>query len=166
MEDEYISKTALKREALRLQALGLELTQLKRSQIETLPLHDKLAHAVLEYQRFTSNGARRRQLQFIGKLMRDIDITELEQALANLRGESADARYRVHQAEHWRERLLAEPEALTEFLTEYPEADRQALRHALQRARKPAAEIEQKTAARALFRLIREQIPEDATDQG
>jgi len=162
MEEQIVSKSERKRQALRMQGLGKELTELKRQQLESLPLPEKLAQAVFDYQRFNSHEARRRQLQFIGRLMRDLDITEIDAALANLRGESADARYRVHLAEQWRERLLAEPAALAEFLAEFPDADRQAMRLALQRAQKPAAEPQQKAMARALFRLIRDQIPDDA----
>jgi ribosome-associated protein len=165
MEEEIVSKSELKRQALRLQELGKEIAALKRAQIEALPLSEKLAHAIFDYQRFPSHEARRRQLQYIGRLMRDVDAEPLAAALADLRGESADARYRLHLAEQWRERLLAEPAALTQFLDDYPEADRQALRQALQRALKPAAETQQKAAARALYRLIRDQIPEAVDDQ-
>lgn len=161
MEEELVSKSERKRQALRLQALGKALTALKRPQLEALPLPEQLAHAIFEYQRFTSHEARRRQLQFIGRLMRDFDATALEAALADLRGESDDARYRMHQAEQWRERLLADPTALKDFFDAFPDADRQALRQALTRAQKPATETQHKTATRALFRLIREQIPED-----
>ncbi len=161
MEEEIVSKSERKRQALRLQELGKELAAMKRAQLEDLPLPEKLAQAIFDYQRFTSHEARRRQLQYVGRLMRDVDVDPLEAALADLRGESADARYRVHLAEQWRERLLAEPAELTEFLAEFPNADRQALRQALQRALKPAAEIQHKAATRALFRLIRDQIPED-----
>jgi ribosome-associated protein len=162
--DDLVSKSELKRQALRLQELGKELAALKRQQLEALPLPDRLAHAIFEYQRFTSHEARRRQLQYIGRLMRDVDPEPLAAALADLRGESADARYRVHLAELWRERLLAEPAALSEFLDQFPQADRQALRQALQRAQKPAAETQQKAAARALFRLIRDQITDEDGD--
>lgn len=159
MEDTGISKTAQKREALRLQALGRELAALKRAQIEALPMPEKLAQALFDYQRFTTHEARRRQLQFIGRLMRTVDAEPLSEALAGLRGESDDARYRQHQAEQWRARLLAEPGALTDFVDAFPTCDRQALRQALQRARKPAGETAARAAERALFRVIRAQLP-------
>ncbi|MGA0838811.1 MAG: ribosome biogenesis factor YjgA [Pseudomonadales bacterium] len=160
MDESYVSKTARKREALELQALGQTLAGLKRAQLETLPLPDKLAQALFDYQRFTTHEARRRQMQFIGRLMRDLDTAPIVEALATLRGESADARYRQHEAEHWRDRLIAEPEMLTAFIETYPDCDRQAVRQALTRARKPAGEVETRTAHRALFRILREQIPE------
>ena len=164
MEEDFVSKSELKRQALKLQDLGRALTELKRAQLEALPLPERLARAVFDYQRFPSHEARRRQLQYIGRLMRDIETDEIEAALASLRGESADARYRLHLAEQWRERLLADPAALTEFLDAFPDTDRQALRQALQRAHKSGTEAQQKTATRALFRLIRAQIaePDDA----
>ena len=166
MDDNGISKTAQKREALRLQALGRELAALKRAQIEALPMPEKLAQALFDYQRFTTHEARRRQLQFIGRLMRAVDAAPLSEALAGLRGESDDARYRQHQAEQWRARLLADTGALTDFVDAFPTCDRQALRQALQRARKPAGETAARAAERALFRLIRAQLPspEDADD--
>jgi ribosome-associated protein len=99
-------------------------------------------------------------MQFIGRLMRDLDTSPINEALATLRGESADARYRQHAAEEWRDRLLAEPDALTAFIEAYPDCDRQAVRQALTRARKPAGEVETRTAHRALFRVLRDQVPE------
>ncbi|MFM7120781.1 MAG: ribosome biogenesis factor YjgA [Gammaproteobacteria bacterium] len=166
MDDAGISKTAQKREALRLQALGRDLAALKRAQIEALPMPEKLAQALFVYQRFTTHEARRRQLQFIGRLMRTVDSAPLGEALAGLRGESDEARYRQHQAEQWRTRLLADPGALTAFVDAFPDCDRQALRQALQRARKPAGESAARAAERALFRVIRAQLPatDDADD--
>jgi ribosome-associated protein len=160
MDELYVSKTARKREALELQGLGQTLAGLKRAQLEALPLPDRLAQALFDYQSFTTHEARRRQMQFIGRLMRDLDTSPINEALATLRGESADARYRQHAAEEWRDRLLAEPDALTAFIEAYPDCDRQAVRQALTRARKPAGEVETRTAHRALFRVLRDQVPE------
>jgi ribosome-associated protein len=162
MEEDIVSKSARKRQALKLQDLGRALTGLKRAQLEALSLPDRLAQAIFDYQRFPSHEARRRQLQYIGRLMRDLEIDEIEAGLASLHGESAAARYRLHLAEQWRDRLLAEPAALTAFLDAFPDTDRQALRQALQRVHSAGADAPQKAALRALFRLIRAQIPESA----
>jgi ribosome-associated protein len=164
MEDEGVSKSERKRQALRLQSLGRELTALKPQQLAALPLPEKLAQSILDYQRFTSHEARRRQLQYIGRLMRDFDTTELDLALADLRGASSDARYRLHVAEQWRDRLLADPAAVTGYFAEFPEADRQAVRRAVTRTQQATSDAARKTAARALFRLIREQVPDAADD--
>ena len=158
MEEQLPSKSELKRRAARAQALGRELTELKPAQLDELPLPEKLAAAIADYQRFPSREARRRQLQYVGRLMRDLDTEPIEHALESLRGQSAEAQYEFHLVERWRDRLLESPEALTEFLDEHPATDRQALRHQLQRVQKAKTEAQQRTASRALFRLIREVI--------
>jgi ribosome-associated protein len=155
MEEPPLSKSEQKRRALRLQALGKELTELKPSQLSELPLPDKLASAIVDYQRFPSREARRRQLQFIGRLMRGLDPEPIESALESMRGQSAEARYEHHQIERWRERLLEAPESLTEFLTEFPDVDRQSLRHQLQSVGKAKTDTERRAASRALFRFLK-----------
>jgi ribosome-associated protein len=156
------SKSELKRRALGLQELGRELTVLKPAQLSELPLPDKLASAILDYQRFPSRGAKRRQLQYIGRLMRDLDVGPIEAALDDLRGQSAEAQYLFHLLERWRDRLIESPdEAMTAFLDDYPEADRQALRHQLQRVQRAGTEEQQRAAARTLFRFLRETVQAD-----
>lgn len=156
--DEPISKSERKRRAHRLQALGRQLTELKPDDLAALELPDELRNAVLDYQRFPSHEARRRQLQFIGRLMRDLDPEPLQQALDTLHGQSAQARYEFQQVERWRERLLDDPSALTEFLDEYPQTEVQQLRHRIQQVRGARSEAQQKTAFRGLFRFLREVI--------
>jgi ribosome-associated protein len=160
--DGAVSKSARKREAEQLQALGRALTELKAADLDALAeqhpraLPEKLRQAIADYQRFPSHGARRRQLQFIGRLMRDIDPEPLQAALDTLHGQSAQARYEFHQLEHWRERLLAEPEALTDYLNEHPGVDAQQLRQRIADVHKAGSEEGQRRAARALFRFLRE----------
>lgn len=160
MEELPLSKSEQKRRALRLQALGRELTELKPAQLYQLTLPDLLASAIADYQRFPSREARRRQLQFIGRLMRDLNPEPIEFALESMRGKSAEARYEHHQIERWRERLMEAPEALTEFLTKFPDADRQGLRHQLRSVRKAKTEPERKAASRALFRFLKTAVHE------
>ena len=154
--DVSVSKSERKRQALRLQKLGQELTELKASTLAELDLPAKLGDAIALYQRITSREARRRQLQYIGALMRDFDTAEIESSLEALRGESASARYELHQLEHWRDRLLTDPAALTEYLDSHPTADRQRIRHALQKAARATQETQQRAASRELFRLLRD----------
>lgn len=156
--EEPVSKSELKRQAHHLQALGRELTELKPAQLEELPLPDELQRAIADYQRFTSHGARRRQLQFIGRLMRELDVEPVIAALDTLRGQSAAAQYEFHQLEHWRERLVSEPEALTEFLAAYPGTDAQQLRHRIQQVHKASDENRKRAAMRTLFRFLREAV--------
>lgn len=155
--DEPISKSERKRRAHRLQALGRALTELKPEDLAELDLPAELHTAITDYQRFSSHEARRRQLQFIGRLMRDIDPEPLQEALDALEGQSAQARYEHHQIEHWRDRLLAEPEALTEFLNEFPGVNSQQLRHHVSQVKGARTSDQKKIAYRALFRFLRDE---------
>lgn len=155
--DEPISKSERKRRAHRLQALGKRLAGMKSHQLAELDLPDALLTAIADYQRFPSHEARRRQLQFIGRVMRDLDPEPLQAALDNLDGESAEARYEFHHLERWRDRLLEEPVALTEFMAEFPQTNAQQLRHHIAQVRKAKTEQAQKTAYRALFRFLRDE---------
>ncbi len=151
-----LSKSERKRQAHVLQNLGKRLTELNADDLDSLPLPLELKDAIADYRRFGSFEAKRRQLQFIGKLMRDIEVEPIQNLLDRLDGTSAAARYELHELERWRERLLADPKALTDYLKAYPHADRQRLRQHLKRARQAGDERAAKTASRALFRLLRE----------
>ncbi len=157
------SKTERKRQATALQTLGKRLTELKPERWAQLDLPQALTTAIADYRRFSSREAKRRQLQYIGRLMRDTDTALIEQRLATWDGQSAEAVYHFHQLERWRDRLLDDTEALTEFLDEHPAIDRQQLRHQLKKAASATTEQERKTQARALFRFIRDAI--DQADQ-
>lgn len=158
-----VSKSARKREALRLQQLGQALTRLNANQLSGLSLDDQLARAIADYHRFPSHEAKRRQLQFIGKLMRGVDTAAIEARLADLDGQSARARYHHRQLERWRDRLVADPAALQEYLTDHPETDRHQLQVRVARARKARDEAQRRAAARDLFRFLRTSQP-DAGD--
>ncbi|XOV84277.1 MAG: ribosome biogenesis factor YjgA [bacterium] len=154
--EEQLSKTARKREAQRMLELGRRLGQLNAEQFAWLNLPAQLAHAIEEYQRFSSHGAKKRQLQFVGKLMRKADTAAIEAQLADLDGQSAEARYQFNQLEHWREALLAEPDSLTAFIATYPQVDRQQLRQLVKKVQSARNEPDQKAASRRLFRFLRE----------
>ncbi|MEM7000901.1 MAG: ribosome biogenesis factor YjgA [Pseudomonadota bacterium] len=151
------SKTARKREAERLQNLGRKISELPLEQRDGLQLPDKLRAAIDDYLRFPSREAKRRQLQYVGKVMRDTDIDAIEAQLETLAGESAAARFEFHQVEHWRDRLLADNDELSAYIDDHPHVDRQALRHAIQRARQAKTESLRKQYARELFRFLRQQ---------
>ena len=153
---EPLSKSARKREAERLQTLGRRLSVLSVEKLNDLALPDKLHAALLDYQRFPSHGAKRRQLQFIGKVMRGIDVDAIEAELSTMEGESAQARYQFKQLEHWRDLLISDPTALTQFIEAYPDVDRQRLRTLIKKASSAKAEVLHKAAARDLFRYLRE----------
>lgn len=154
---EPLSKTALKQLATEAQKLGKRIAQLSDEQFDRMALPDRLAAAITDYNRFPSREAKRRQLQFVGRLMRDLDTSGIEAQLDKLEGISADARYQQHQLELWRNRLLSEPEAVTEFISTHPQVDRQQLRQLVKSARSTQGSTSEKHAARALFRFIRDQ---------
>jgi ribosome-associated protein len=156
MDDGFVSKTKRKQEMTALQSLGVKLVALPESQIEDMPMDEALRDAVLEAKRIKSHEAKRRQMQYIGRLMRDVDPAPLRARLEAITGHSAQAAAQHRRLEAWRERLLADDGALTAFAAEYPGADLQAVRTLIRNARKEQKEAKPPRAYRELFRLIKE----------
>lgn len=155
MQDEFVSKTKRKQEMHELQALGVALVALSESQLQDMSLETRLHEAVLAAKRITSHEARRRQMQYIGRLMRDADAEPIRARLAAVEGHSAQAAAHHRRLEAWRERLMADDEALTEFVAAHPGADLQELRALLRNARKEAKEGKPPRAYRELFRFLK-----------
>jgi ribosome-associated protein len=153
--DELVSKTRRKREMLELQSLGAALVELPESQLHLLQLEARLLHAVLDAKRITSHEAKRRQLQYIGRLMREVDAEPIRARLAAAEGTSAQAAAAHRRLEAWRERLLSEDSALTSFADEHPGADIQELRALIRNARKEQKEGKPPRAFRELFRVLK-----------
>jgi len=156
MTQEIPSKTQRKREMHELQAIGAALVDLSASHLERMTLPDELSRAVHEARRLSSRLARRRQVQFIGRLMREIDAAPIRSQLAAVQGGSAQERARHQRLEHWRARLMADDGALTEFAGAYAAVDLQQLRTLIRNARKEQAEGRPPRAFRELFRVLRE----------
>jgi len=159
MQDEFVSKTRRKREMHALQALGVTLVELPASQLERIDLPEPLASAVRDAHRIASHEGRRRHLQYIGKLMRGVDAEPIRAAIEELQGHAATARARHRRVEQWRDRLLGDDAALTEFAREHAHADLQALRTLIRNARREIAAKREPHAQRALFRVLRETCP-------
>lgn len=164
MHDDSPSKTQRKRAMTELQALGVRLVALNPDQLATVELPEELRAAVGEAKRIRSREARRRQLQYIGRLMRDVDPEPIRARLQAWDGQSLAATAAHHRAERWRERLLEEDDALTEFAREHPRADLQRLRACLREARKERLAGHEPRNFRALFRLIRDAARQDASE--
>lgn len=148
------SRSQVKREAEALQVLGEELISLPEKQLASLPLPSILRDAIKQARRITSHGALKRQRQYIGRLMRELDAAPIRAKLDQLRGTDKAAKARFHQNERWRDRLIAEGDAaLAEFLVQYPRADRQHLRRLMRDAAGDAA-CRPPRHARELFRYI------------
>ena len=154
-DGEFVSRTKKKQAVEELQKLGAALVDLPPVQLDALALPADLLKAVLEAQRITSNGAKRRQLQYIGKIMRKVDPAPVRAAIAMVAGQSAAARAQQMRLESWRERLIGDDEALTAFAAEHAGADLQALRTLIRNARKEIAESRPPRAQRELFRVLR-----------
>ena len=158
--DVDISKSDLKRESEALQELGEELLTLRSDLMAPLELPDKLMEALADARRISNFEGKRRQMQFIGKLMRKLDdevIDAVRAALQVQRDGSASELAALHQAEHWRERLLAEGDvALAELLDEYPQADRQQLRTLVRNALAEKAKNKPPRAFREIYQVLRE----------
>lgn len=151
------TKSQIKREMLALQDLGAELVKLSPSQLEKIPMTEKLRDAIALAQRITSNGAMVRQLQFIGKLMREEDVEPIQRSLNELRFSAQKQAQHFHQLERWRDRLINEGDnALNDLLAQHTEADRQQLRQLIRQAQKEQKENKAPAAARELFRVLRE----------
>ena len=156
MDDGVVSKTKRKQEMTALQSLGAKLVDLPASQIAELPMEERLREALLEAKRITSHEAKRRQMQYVGRLMREIDPAPLRERLEAMTGHSARAAAQHRRLEAWRERLLADDEALTAFAAEHPGADLQALRTLIRNTRKEQRQAKPPRSYRELFRLIKE----------
>lgn len=154
------SKSHKKREVEALQALGEILVKLPDAQFKRIELPEDLRAAVADCRKITQNGALRRQKQYIGKLMRGIDPEPIRQQLDVFNGASAAENAKLHQAEKWREKLIADNEALTLFLNAYPDTDATHLRQLIRNARDDAARNKPPKAFREIFRVIREAMQE------
>lgn len=151
------SKSQLKRESNALQALGGRLILLNNTQLDKLGLPTKLFQAIQEAKKITSRSATRRQLQYIGRLMRDIeDPTYIFEFIQKIEMKDEKATAFHHQLESWRERLLSEEEAITEFIELYPAIDRQHFRQLVMNARKEKTSGKPVGAAKLLFRYMRD----------
>lgn len=166
------SRTELKKESDELQKLGEALLTLPAAAMERLALPEKLVEALGEVRRITNFEGRRRQMQYVGKLMRQLDEEArqaVRDALEEQRGGSAQQTLALHMAEKWRDDLIADDEALPKWLQANPETDVQQLRALIRQARKdtqPDAESVAKGLAPRRGRAYRDifQIVRDALD--
>ncbi len=168
-DDARPSKTQLKRQAHDLQALGEAVAALPAERLAALDISDSLREAIEAWRRTTSHEGRRRQMQYVGKLMRSADEAVLREAVAEASIGSARATLALHEAERWRDELIAGDEAFERLAAKCPGADLQHLRSLARQARKdaPAAAPEagkaprQGRAFRELFRELRTLLAED-----
>ena len=153
------SKTRLKKESHDLQDLGLAVVGLPDDRLAALEISETLLDAVREYKRTRSHEGRRRQMQYIGKLMRRTDAEPIREAVAAMQLGSAKDTLALHEGERWRAELIADDAALTRWMAEHPHSDAQQLRSLVRNARKDAAlQPEQRSgrAFRELFQFVKQ----------
>ncbi len=162
------SKTQVKKAAQELQDLGLAILEMPSARLAGIALDDRLRQALADVERITAPGARKRHMKFVGKLLRDTDTTELRQALADLHARQAHGADQLHLVEHWRDRLLTEDLALSDWIAQHPQSDTRQFRNLIKSAReeRDAAEAAARRGEaqrkgryyRDLFRQLRAQL--------
>ena len=163
-DDLPLSKTKRKQAMEELQALGEELVALAADQVKRIDIPDDLRSAIVEAQRMTKHDeARRRQMQYIGKLMRSVDVEPIRDALALVRGESAGETAKLHRLERLRADFLADEKAVHEIAQRYPGVDLQHLRSLRRAALKEQEQNKPPRSYRALFQRLKEL--ENATEE-
>lgn len=164
--DRPLSKTRRKKDMHALQALGEALVELTPAQLGRIELPERLADAIADARRISGFEAKRRQMQYIGKLMREVDSSAIAAHVASIRADRQRDNARQHDLERWRERLLAEDAALTELAQAAPAVDMQQLRSLVRNARNEQARGLAPKSSRALFRLLRDSMtPAPAADE-
>ncbi|MEE9396162.1 MAG: ribosome biogenesis factor YjgA [Methylococcales bacterium] len=156
------SKSQRKRECHDLVDLGRELVELSADQLTTLPLPERLHEEVILTRSITKRGARKRQLKFLGGLLRDVDMEPIQEGLDRLRSRSIHATREHHQLEQWRDRLVSEGDgALAELIERYPETDRQQLRQLVRSAERETSQGKPPRSSRLIYQYLKGLIVEN-----
>jgi len=151
-----VSKSSLKRDMTALQKIGETLVKLPQSQLDKIPVPDKLLEAVNHARSLKTRESIRRQLQYIGKVIRDIDTAPIQEALRLLQLTNARATQDFHELENWRERLIKEgDDAIQIYLADHPQADRQKLRQLVRKAQHDRKQEKDTGGTTELFRYLK-----------
>lgn len=155
-ETERKSKSQIKREMLALQALGERLAELSSDQIKKIELPLELRDALLICKTIGKGEARRRQLQYIGALMRETDPEPIQKALDAIDSGDRQAELQFKELDRWRDKLIdGNDDLIGEILSRFPGTDRQTLRQLVLNARKERGRLKSPKASRVLFRFLR-----------
>lgn len=150
------SKSELKREMQARQELGEKLTRLGAAQLDKMPIDATLREAIADYQRFGHREAKRRQLQFIGKLMRSVDVEAVEHAWQLTQAGSDADKKRQHKLEYWRDRLIQEgDEAITAAMEEFTAMERQHIRQLIRDAKREQRDNKPPAASRKIYQYLK-----------
>lgn len=160
-EAHALSKTKRKQQMHDLQHIGERIAALGNDKLAELDLPERLLDAIKELRRINKFGAQRRQMQYIGKLMRDVEPGPIVAKLDAWDGVSVQHTAWLHRIERWRDRLLEDPNALTELLASHPDVDIQHLRALIRNAHKEKELNKPPRSFREIFQVLREIMPED-----
>ncbi len=156
-EDEPPSRSQLKRESSAVQELGEELCKLPGQVLMELGVDAELREAIAVWQKTRTHEGKRRQMQYVGRLMRNVDTRRLFMAWQKFKADGAASAKALHEIEALRERLLDDaPEAWSEVFSKYPDIDRQELEHLVKEAKAERKTGKAPRAFRAIFRFLRE----------
>ena len=163
------SKSELKRQSNELQKLGEQLIAEPRDRVKRVPMPDEVKDAILMCQTISNHEGRRRQLQYVGKMMRTLDEEEvavIQRTIESWKGASKAETAALHALERRRDKLLADDKALTQLLEEHPQLDVQQLRTLIRNARKEQAENKPPKAYREIFQILKDlgKQPKQAAD--
>ena len=153
MEDSVKSKTQLKKEADDIQQFGIEISNLPNHKIKELSLSDEIIEAIIFYKEIKKNSAKRRQAQFLGKLLRDFDLSNVTQEMDTLKAFSRLQVKFEHEAELWRDKLINDQSALNEYINEF-QPDLTNLNQTINAARKEFQSDKKSKNYRNLYRII------------
>jgi len=157
----WVSKSEIKRDAEDLKQRGEKLVNLTKANLTKVPLDDSLKDAIELAQRLQKE-ARRRQLQYIGKLLRSIDAEPIREALEKIENKHNQQQAMLHKLEILRDELVAKGDvALTDLLNEHPSADRQQLRNLIRAAQKEKEQNKPSKAYREIYQILKTLILED-----
>jgi len=158
-QDATISKTRIKQEMHALQKIGERLIELNSNQLKEFFLPDTLFEAIIEAKQIRKNGARRRQIQYIGKLMREVDISPIKEKISTWDGLSKQHTAWIHQIERWRKSLLEDKNSFSEFAGLYPNANLQRIRTLTRNTHKETLSDKPPKNFHALFHELQLSIP-------
>ena len=155
-KDSVVSKTELKKDSKKIQQFGRKISELTINNIEAFKFPLNIYEAVIGLKNLKSNSAKKRQVQYLGKLLREIVLTDAFLVMKQLKVSSQKEIQRNHIIEGWRDKLLSNNNSITEFVDEYPKIDRQSLRQTISNAQKEKKEDKGPKYSRQLFKLIKD----------
>tara|TARA_B100000795_G_scaffold247655_1_gene213998 strand:+ start:19 stop:519 length:501 start_codon:yes stop_codon:yes gene_type:complete len=154
-KDSVISKTELKKDSKKIQQFGREISELTINNIEAFKFPVNIYEATIDLKNLKSNSAKKRQVQYLGKLLREIDLADAFITMKQLKVSSQKEIQRNHIIEGWRDKLLINNDSITEFVDVFPQIDKQSLRQTISNAQKEKKDSKPPKYSKQLFKLIK-----------